>query len=67
MERWVGFYLHLYIIKFMNFKYLLCQLGILLALPVLVEIDSDHFLIMKEPKLVQNAIETWLETQAGQQ
>jgi pimeloyl-ACP methyl ester carboxylesterase len=26
-----------------------------------VEIDSDHFLIMKQPDLVQNAIHTWLE------
>jgi pimeloyl-ACP methyl ester carboxylesterase len=28
-----------------------------------VEIDSDHFLIMKQPKLVQNAIATWLKYQ----
>ncbi|MBK9928110.1 MAG: hypothetical protein IPP66_22800 [Anaerolineales bacterium] len=31
-----------------------------------VEIDSDHFLIMKEPQLVQNAIQTWLEAQTKQ-
>lgn len=29
-----------------------------------VEIDSDHFLIMKQPKLVQNAIAKWLKYQA---
>jgi len=26
-----------------------------------IEINSDHFLIMKEPGLIQNAIATWLE------
>jgi pimeloyl-ACP methyl ester carboxylesterase len=26
-----------------------------------VEVDGDHFLIMKQPLLVQNAIEKWLE------
>src|SRR4030095_12604720 len=26
-----------------------------------VEIDSDHFLIMKQPEQVQAAIQTWLE------
>ena len=28
-----------------------------------VEIDSDHFLIMKQPKQVQNAISLWLKSQ----
>ena len=30
-----------------------------------VELASDHFLIMKQPDLVQNAIAAWLETQSG--
>jgi hypothetical protein len=30
-----------------------------------VEIDSDHFLIMKKPRLVQNAIITWLNDQTN--
>jgi dienelactone hydrolase len=29
-----------------------------------VELPGDHFLIMKQPELVQNAIATWLENQA---
>ena len=30
-----------------------------------VEIDSDHFLIMKQPELVQNTITKWLENQTN--
>lgn len=33
------------------------------ALATYAEIDSDHFLIMKQPKLVQNALTTWLKHQ----
>ena len=28
-----------------------------------VEVDSDHFVIMKKPDQVQNALAAWLETQ----
>jgi len=31
-----------------------------------VEMEGDHFLIMKQPAQVQNAITTWLETQLGE-
>jgi len=33
------------------------------ALGTYVEVDSDHFLIMKKPKQVQGAISTWLKDQ----
>lgn len=35
------------------------------SLVTYIEIDSDHFLIMKQPELVQNAIAAWLENQPG--
>jgi pimeloyl-ACP methyl ester carboxylesterase len=31
------------------------------SLSTYVELDGDHFLIMKRPRLVQNAIAKWLE------
>lgn len=36
--------------------------GLIGGLGTYVEIDGDHFMIMKQPKAVQNAITAWLES-----